>query len=208
MVIAVILGQATRTVPTVAEQVRHDGGTSAWIVALAAGAIGAVVTAVFTVAARALAARGDVVAHDAQAGQMNSQLEAWVDDRNRKLLQELSGVKNDLAGRGLMNSGIHGAQAAETKTRALHEYRDQRWLMELELQRLSAAEGGWHRFWRRRLGAVHGLALPAADRVEPVLDRWREPIVRHGSDMPVTPFDPTRRTLDDLLKELPQQELT
>ena len=203
-----IFGQATRTVPIVAQQVDRDDGTSAWIVALAAGAIGAVLTAIFTVAARALAARGDVVAHDAQADQMNSQLEAWVDDRNRKLVQELRGVTNDLAGRGLLNSGIHGAQAAETKTRALHEYRDQRWLSELELQRLSAAEGRWHRSWRRWLGTVHGLALPAANRVEPVLDRWREPVVRHASDMPVTPFDPTRRSLDDLLKELPQQELT
>lgn len=207
MLSAAIFAQAARTVPTIVEQTSGDGA-SAWLIALAAGAIGAVFTALFTVAARALAARGDVVAHDAQATQMNRQLEAWVDDRNRKLLEELSAVTNDHNARGLFNSSIHGAAAAEVKTQALHDYRDQRWRTELTLEGLGAAEAAWHRHWRRRLDVVGGLALPAADRVEPVLDRWRAPITRHGADMPVAPFDPTRRTLDDLLAELEGQQLT
>jgi hypothetical protein len=207
VILAVIVAQANEPVRVV---VQNRGDDPSWIVALAGGAIGAVVAGAFAVAARAASAWRDVADHDAQVADLNRQLRAWVDDRTRKLVQELDGITNSMASRGLLYSGIHGGQAAEAKTRALHEYRDQRWRTELSAQRLATAEGPWHRRWRRARSREHGLELPAALDVEPFLARWREPVTRHSTSPTdaATPFDPTTRTFEDALAGLPDMKLT
>jgi hypothetical protein len=198
--LAAIIAQSTQPVRVVVQ----DHGSS-WVLALAAGAIGAVAAGLLALAGRAASAWRDVSDHDAQAHDLNRQLRAWIDDRTRKLVQELNVITNTLNPRGLLYSGIHGGQAAEAKTQALHEYRDQRWRTELALQRLAAAEGPWHRLWRGIRDSRAGLGLPAAAEIEPFLARWREPVTRHGSGPTdaATPFDPTTRTFEDALAQLP-----
>jgi hypothetical protein len=93
--------------------------------ALAGGAIGSILVGLAWVGARLWAVPADVRAHDREAAFINEGLEIWVADDYRKLRQELNGITNELAGRGLLNSGIHGAQRSEAKTRYLHRYRDQ-----------------------------------------------------------------------------------
>lgn len=177
-------------------------------IALAGGAIGAVATALLGQAAAAAAAWGTVTANDAGAANLNQQLEAWTEDRTRKLRQQMDGTTNDMAGRGLLSSSAHGSALAEAKANALHEYRDEEWRVSLALEQLAATEGPWHRFWRLVRRRRPGLALTAAERVAPFLDRWREPVTRHAKDMEATVYDRTRRTRDDALRELPGYKLT
>jgi hypothetical protein len=58
------------------------------LIGLAGGAIGAVLTAIFTEGGRAWIAWGEVALHDEEAKESNAQLVVWVDDRTRELLAE------------------------------------------------------------------------------------------------------------------------
>ncbi|HEY0392644.1 MAG TPA: hypothetical protein VGC63_13135 [Solirubrobacterales bacterium] len=175
------------------------------LIGLAGGAIGAVVAGAFVQAGRAWLAWGEVTLHDFEASERNRRLRIWVDDRTRELAQEISGISNRLASDGLLYSGAHGAAVTGAKAKALHQYRDEEEATTIDLMTLRASEGAWHSFWRvlRRRGAP---TLTAGAEVEPFLDRWREPVSRHGSDA-VTPLDRTRRTFDDALAELPRLDL-
>src|SRR5215217_5107798 len=92
-------------------------------VALAGGAIGALLAGVGFLLLRFSAVPGDVDRHDRRAKALDEDLEFWVADDHRKLRQELSGIVNDHSSRGLLYSGILLAAVAEAKTRALHRYR-------------------------------------------------------------------------------------
>jgi hypothetical protein len=176
------------------------------LIGLAGGAIGAVVAGVFVQAGRAWLAWGEVTLHDFEASERNRRLRIWVDDRTRELTQEISGISNRLASDGLLNSGTHGTAVAGAKARALHQYRDEEEVAAIDLMTLKASEGAWHTLWRvlRRRG---GPALTTSAEIEPFLDRWREPVSRHGGEA-VTPLDRTRRTFDEALAELPRLDLT
>ncbi len=90
-----------------------------------------------------------------------------------------------------------GRNLAAVKERALHEYRDESWRVELDLGELRATEGGWHvfwRFWRRQLRGLY-VSEDTRQKIEPFLNRWREPITRHGGTTPAV--DRTRRTMAD-----------
>ena len=95
------------------------------------------------------------------------------------------------------------------KADALHEYRDEEWRARLDLARLRASEGTWHRVWRELRGRS-APSLTAPSEVEAFLDRWREPVTRHGS-VPIDAvqvLDRTRRTAADALAELSSLNLT
>jgi hypothetical protein len=176
-------------------------------VALAGGAIGSVITAGLTQVGRARIAWSEVTLHDHQATERNDQLVAYADDETEKLVRELSTVAQDHSARNTLQSSKCVADLAERKAGALHRYRDEEWRLRIELAALNAQEGGWHvafRWLRRRRS---GLALTARMKVEPFLERWREPIDRYGLD-PVEVFDLTTRTLADAVKVLPSLPLT
>jgi hypothetical protein len=176
-------------------------------VALAGGAIGSVITAGLTQVGRARVAWSEVTLHDQQATQRNDQLVAYADDGTQKLVRELSTVAEDHNARNTLRSSKCLADLAARKGEALHRYRDEEWGVRIELAVLKAQEGGWHvafRWLRRRR---NGLALTARTKVEPFLERWREPIDRYGLG-PVEVFDLTTRTEADALKELPSLPLT
>lgn len=179
------------------------------LVGLAGGAIGGVVTGLFAQAGRAWRAWGEVALHDVEAEERNAQLLVWVDDRTRALDGELKRRTGDANSKGVFHSGAHGLSRAMAKAQALHDYRDEEWQARLELARLRSREGGWHWIWRklRRRPAAH---LTVQERIEPFLDRWREPVTKHLSQCEgegVVPVDRTRRTYDDALAELPSFDL-
>jgi hypothetical protein len=180
--------------------------SDALLIGLAGGAIGAVLTAVFALLARAWIARGEVSLHDEEAEGRNAQLVAWVDDRTRELLQTMAGSTNSLAGQGQLKSGAHGRQLAEAKADALHEFREEHWRARIDLAAVRAKEGGWAlwRFWRR--SRAPRLTEDTLQTVENFLERWREPVTRHGGEVSV--YDRTRRTTEDALAELPSLRLT
>lgn len=150
------------------------------LIGLAGGAIGAVVTAIFTQAGRAWIAWGEVTLHDEEADDRNRRLRTWVNDRTRALVRAMKGHTTRLASEGQLYSGAHGVAVAEAKAQALHEYRDEADRASIDLARIRAKEGGWHSFWRkpRRRPAP---TLTAARDVEPFLQRWRERVSRHGT---------------------------
>lgn len=178
------------------------------LIGLAGGAIGAVLAAAFAQAGRAWTAFGEVTLHDEEAAERNRRLVTWADDRTRVVIIEMDRRTQDLSGRGLLYSGIHGAAVAEAKADALHEYRDQEEQAKIDLARLRAKEAAWHFVWRRLRGRP-APSLTAREQVEPFLERWREPVTRHGSGAgdSVTPLDRTTRTRDDALAELPDLKL-
>jgi hypothetical protein len=179
------------------------GAVDELVVALAGGAVGTVILGGAWAAVRLYAVPGDVARHDERARVLNEDLELWVSDSHRALRQELSGITNDLAGRGLMYSGAHGGRRAEAKSRALHRWRDRLNGAERDLSDLLAAETWAHAAWRRR----RGLSPPrlASDRVEPVIEEWRQPVTRHGGEAPV--HDPTQFQLGDLLADVRDRPL-
>lgn len=177
------------------------------VVGLAGGAIGALLTAGFAEAGRAWVAWGEVTLHDEEAEERNRRLKIWVDDRTRALVQEMNRRTTELSSQGQLYGGPHGTAVAGAKADALHEYRDEAEGAKIDLARLRAKEGAWHSFWRvlRRCPAPR---LTAEVEVEPFLERWREPVSRHGNEAePVVPLDRTSRTFEEALDELPRLNL-
>jgi len=174
--------------------------------ALAGGAIGAVLTVVLAQAGRAYLAWAEVTMHNEEAAEINSDLAAWVDDRTIALEHELKRRTGDANSKGLLYSGGHGVSRAHAKADALQDYRDREWHVRAALARLRAAEGPWHGLWRL-LRRSKGPRLTIADVVKPFLNRWREPVTKHGGE-PVAVLDRTTRTLADGLADLPARDLT
>lgn len=177
--------------------------------AIIGGSIGFLLGAIFAQAAGARVAWSEIAIHDEEALERNAQLVVWVDDRTRALLIEMTGLTNDLSSRGMLYSGAHGGALAAAKAGALHEFRDEEWQARIDLSHLRAQERTWHRVWRKVRNRP-APALTARDEVEPFLDRWREPVVRHSaSSGEVAPvLDRTQRTTVDALAELPSLRLT
>lgn len=175
------------------------------VIALAGGAIGAVLAAIGFLALRLSTVPGDVGRHDRRTAALDEDLERWVADDHRKLRQELSRIVNDYAGRGLLYSGALMSALAGAKTRALQRYRDRRAESERAFADLLAEESWPHTVWRALTRQV-ALTLRAPDRVEPVIDEWRKPVKRFGMG-PVAVYDPTRWTTEDLLRDIRERPL-
>jgi hypothetical protein len=176
------------------------------LTALAGGAIGSVLTAGFGQAARARVAWSEVDLHDQDAAERNAQLLAWVDDRTLQLAREMYQITEEFSGRGAFHSSLHANALVGAKAQALHEFRDEEWRARIALANIRAAEGFWHHLWR--LARRHPAAtLTASADAEPFLNRWREPVARHG-DPPATPVDRTRRTMEQARADLDRLSLT
>lgn len=174
--------------------------------AIAAGAVGAIVAAALAQGGRATLAWREVASHDLDAVERNEQLVVWVDDRTRALVSEMQRIGEQSAAKGVHESGINGRALAEAKERALHEYRDEEWKTRADLAQLRAKEGAWHGLWRL-LRRRPPPALTTDTAVRPFLNRWREPVTRHGTGSAV-PLDRTTRTSTEALDELARLKLT
>jgi hypothetical protein len=176
------------------------------LLALAGGAVGAVLAAVGFVLVRLSAVPGDVARHDRRAQALNEDLERWVADDHRALRAELGRLSGECNARGLLYSGHHLAVRSDAKTRALQRYRNRLSESERALADLDAEEGWPHALWRsvRRRPT---LALHAPERIKPVIDDWRARVKVAGMEDEAAIVDPTRRTTADLLQEVRERPL-
>jgi hypothetical protein len=94
-------------------------------IALAGGAVGALLAAVFAQAGRAWAAGSEVTLHDDEAAERNRRPTVWTDDRTRALEVEAKRLTSECNSRGQSYSGHHGAVVANAKAKALQQYRDE-----------------------------------------------------------------------------------
>lgn len=181
-------------------RVSHD-----LVIALAGGAIGAVLAAIGFAVLRLSAVPGEVARHDRRARALDEDLERWVADDHRKLRQELDRTVNDYSGRGLLYSGALIGALAHVKSSALQRYTDRHAETVRAFDDLLAAESGPHEMWRRarRRGP---LALRSPGRVEPVIDEWRTDVRRFGMDAAEV-YDPTRWTTEDLVRDVHERPL-
>ena len=170
------------------------------VVALAAGAIGSVVTLAATGGVRFLTARHEIDANDRLIDELNEDLERWVADDDVRLRRELRDVRNNLSARGGFHSGEYGYQLGVTKERALQAYRDQETRAQREAALIRDRENWMHAFWRWRRKLPRRL-LTAPAKVKSVLDAWRLPPSKHlqEGDTPAPVNDPTARTLDEVI---------
>ena len=173
------------------------------ILALAAGAVGSVVTLGATAGVRFFAARSEIETNDRRVAELDRDLERWVTDDHVRLKRELRDLRNDLSGRNLFYSGEYGYRLGLAKERALQVYRDHEDRATREWAAIRASEGLMHLIWRwiaRRKRTT--LSVPI--RVKPVLDTWLLPPSKHlqpGDTPPQVP-DPFTRNLDDVLAEI------
>jgi hypothetical protein len=173
---------------------------STWLVALAGGAIGSVLTAILAVGARLFAAQREIDATDRFVRDRDEDLASWVADRSLALERELAEKSEELNKDNLFYSGVHGTALARLKERALHGYRDQERQARRDVAVARERESWIHAFWRRRRKRPF-LTLTAPERVQPLLDVWRSSVTRHG-DSPVEVVDPTRRALNEAVQDV------
>jgi hypothetical protein len=172
---------------------------STWLVALAGGAVGSLVTAALAFGGRLLAARREIDATDRFVADRDEDLASWVADRSLALERELAAKTEELNRENLFYSGAHGTALALTKERALHEYWDQERQAERDVALARERETWPHAFWRR--WRRRPFPKPTApQRAQPVLDTWRSSVTRHGNS-PVEVVDPTRRTLGEAIQD-------
>lgn len=95
------------------------------IVALAAGAIGSLITAVIAFGARIARIGREIDANDRAMRNIDDHLERWVSDATIKLVRDLRTTRNELNKEGLFNSGEYPHRIGLVKEAALHAYRDQ-----------------------------------------------------------------------------------
>jgi hypothetical protein len=175
------------------------------IVALAAGAIGSVVTAAFAFGARLSRIGREIESNDRALRILDRHLETWVSDATVDLVRELRDIRNDLNARGLFHSGEYGFQVALAKERALHRYRDQERTAQSHADEIQAREGQLHTLVRAWRFATLDPDLRAPARVLPVLTRWAAPVTQHlGPNDPPRPLDsdPRDRTFESTLAML------
>jgi hypothetical protein len=172
---------------------------STWLIALAAGAIGSVLTALLGLSGRLLHARREIKANDRFVAERDEDLSSWVADRSLALERELAEKTEELNKENLFHSGTHGTALARLKERALHEYRDQERQAQRDVALVQDRETWIHAFWRRRRGQPFP-TLSAIERAQPLLNSWRSSVTRHGSS-PIEVTDPTRRTLSEAIQD-------
>jgi hypothetical protein len=85
---------------------------STWLVALAGGAIGSIMTWVIAYAGRVAAVRREVDANDRALRVIDDHLETWVADDTVRLRRELHDITEEVNKHGLLWSGEHGVQIA------------------------------------------------------------------------------------------------
>lgn len=168
-------------------------------IALAGGAIGAILTGLTWLVVRLASVPGDLRAHDYAVRVLNEDLELWVADTYRDLERQLRKISNT---QGLhVEDGSHLNARSAAKTQTLQRWRDRLHNAERDLVAVQGQERWYHRLWRHLPGYENELALTSAGRVEPVVAEFRRAVETPGGQSAKV-RDPTRFTLDDLLNEI------
>jgi hypothetical protein len=145
-------------------------------------------------------APGEVRDHDRLLAERDEDLGTWVADEHLELERELGRILERLSAQNLLWSSTRLAQRAGAKEQVLHAYRDQERQARRFRAELEAREEWPHKVWRKLRGGPLP-TLTASERVQPILDVWREAESYEGSPI-CEVSDPTRRTLETALDEL------
>lgn len=187
--------------------VTDEASTNDALIALAAGAVGAILTALIAFGLRVTRVGAEIRANDRALRVLDDHLETWVADETVNLRRNITRIKERLAADNLLDSGAYGYKIGLAKEAALHAYRDQERTAISHEADVIGRETWMHDLWRsvryRRL--VRGLSAPA--RVKPVLDAWASPIVRHGFPT-VEVDDPRDRNVEKTLETLAPNALS
>jgi hypothetical protein len=187
-------------------RVGNDGVTwTTVVVALAAGAIGTMLTLAVGFLARMLRIGREIEANDRALRILDDHLETWVSDQTIDLIRDVRATCEQLNKKGLLQSSEYGRQIGLLKETALHWYRDQERTAQSQADEIRAREGAVHGFVRAWRFKTLDIELKAPGRVLPILERWAEPPTRHlsATDTP-QPLenDPRHRTVERTLELL------
>ena len=93
--------------------------------AVAAGAIGSLITIAVALPARLAAIPGEIGSNDRRARERDEDLGQWIADPDVALRVELHGVRARLTADGMLQSGDYGWRVWQAKEATLHQWRDQ-----------------------------------------------------------------------------------
>ena len=195
---------ATTTTTAAATTTAGSLGWSAVLLALGAGAIGAVLTGLVGFGVRVSRIAAEVSANDRALRVLDRHLETWVADATVDLVRNVRDLRNRLNEHNLLFSGEYGYQVGLLKEKALHWYRDQERTAQSRADDIRARETWLHSLVRARRHIAE-LELHAPERVLPVLDRWAAPVTGHlGPNDQPRPLDsdPRKRTIESTLAML------
>jgi hypothetical protein len=148
----------------------------------------------------------EVEANDRALSILDDHLVTWVADDTVRLRRELQTITEAMnaVDKNLHWSSHHGQQIARAKEQALQAYRDQERTARSHEADIRAQETYRHTRYRASRKRPFGLSAP--QEVQPILDAWAAPVIRHLSD-PVKEArleidDPRKRTVVSTLAEL------
>lgn len=177
-----------------------SGWDALWI-ALAGGAVATVLAYI----GRFLAVPGEIESNDRAVLERDQDLESWLADENVRLKRRLTRIRNELAARGMFQSGEYAHLLNLAKERAIHAYRDQERQARRDVARIHQRENWMHGVWRQ-ITLTPQAVLTVPVYANELLDAWATPPTKHlaTGDQPVPLDDPRQRTLGQALDEVRQ----
>jgi hypothetical protein len=166
-----------------------------WLVLVAAGAAGSVLTML----TRYTAIPAQVRHHDRQVADIDGDLDRFAADECARLMSIVYAIRfpnhTEDDGRPKVVVALECGQAV---ARSMQLYRDEETARIRERRELAASEGWAHWTWRRlhpRLGPFSALSTP--ERAACLLDRWIE-LVPYKAGQRDYRFDPRKRSINDM----------
>ncbi|MGA9633880.1 MAG: hypothetical protein WBQ41_01440 [Solirubrobacterales bacterium] len=112
----------------------------------------------------------DIAEHDARAGEIQTDLDRWISDHGRKVEVRLNGIRNELASRGHLYSGIMRTQLEAALEEAQEQFRNEASAAIRQFRELAREEGPEHDRVRNGEGPV----LLLSDEQHEAITSWRQ----------------------------------
>jgi hypothetical protein len=184
--------------PTEAVQVINHSDGPSWLVLVAAGAAGSVLTML----ARVTSVPSEVAAHDRRIADIDADLDRYVADEYVRLAFDLREIRFPGGEDSPAPQREISRACAIAVVRSTQLYRDEENARMRELREMVAPEGLAHRAWRR-LARRPIAALTTPDRASRVLDKWQTLVPSYGGEEKIVRLiDPRERTIAKVAPEL------
>jgi hypothetical protein len=171
--------------------------------AIAAGAVGSLITITVALLVRLVSVPREISSHDRRARDREHDLAQWIADRDLRLRRELEETRKALSARKMRASGEYAWSLGLVKERALHEWRDQALNAKRDIATIYDREGWLHARVRWRKPQI--VLDQTLETAMTLLDLWRTPPAhdqgRATSIMPID--DPTDRSLARSVRDAP-----
>jgi hypothetical protein len=115
----------------------------------------------------------DVKRHNREALRIHEDLTTWARDDLQKEAHALSGSENELAARGMLESGQRGANERRIRDEFAVRWRDRKRQATRDLEDLQDAEGALHRVYRQ-LRANPWPKNPHQEEVDRITRGWND----------------------------------